>query len=580
MLIFLTATIFTGEDAISGATDMDSSDTMSSWNPGNRKKETKSSTTSNLKSDAQKDASLRDMNESASSDRTTSSEKEIPDIPQNDTISGATDDGVTMETIDESQQYYRFTAEGDEETKEIVDISETVIDDVVEEIDLTDVNNADKSDLVDSSDAVTGASENAPDMYEVLNSDSATAWNESDSRDNEIELVDETTLVDETIITEDTEIVDDTELVLQDDQSSDVIAMDDRSKTERTWTDTITVATDDADMESWVVDSNKDTLDVDESGNTDLTETDIAVSDSDDSKDTLVVKKDSDDSAESDESTLENKESTYNNEAFDQLLKDLEEKKRLDRNRINRVDDAEFDRLVLIDNSRKESSMILFSDEIDDTPPSLRGDFESETQTMVKPWYSSDTFVPQTYDEFMTMTPPWTFDEAGILEPGSLSINRELGETVFNEAYQLYKEGQITAAMQRFEKLYYYNYRPLDASYYISWCYYIKKDYSTSVNFMLSSVNLLDGENIDRVGEYYFHIGNIYYQLENYSGSLQYYKQALDVNAGMYKVYNGVGLAYYKMGNVKSALDAWKSGKEGGDYNCRQNYTWLSRRLK
>ena len=135
--------------------------------------------------------------------------------------------------------------------------------------------------------------------------------------------------------------------------------------------------------------------------------------------------------------------------------------------------------------------------------------------------------------------------------------------------------------MQLYTKLIYYNYRIPESYYYLSWCYYLQKDYITSINYMKEAVT--QGE-IYKISEsilsgYIFQIGNTYLELEDYNNAIIYFNKAIEKDPSLTNSYNKLGICFYNIGDYGKSLDIWKKGMESGDINCTNNYNWLKKKL-
>ncbi len=279
--------------------------------------------------------------------------------------------------------------------------------------------------------------------------------------------------------------------------------------------------------------------------------------------------------------TLEEKED-YDKEKL-VLEEEIEEKIEEEdiRTPIEIQEDSTFD-FVYIDNTKKKSHMIIFEDNYDSTLPSLLDDFEDISQNEQLPWYKTEDFIPQNFNEFLRASPDYSYGSNNVIKSGKNRINSKLGDQVFLKAYNLYKSNNIKTARLLFEKLIHYNYRASEASYYISWCYDLKRDYISAINYMNKAIKLGKKSNLSEsiLSDYSYQIGSIYLKLEDYINSIYHFKNAIEKNPLSYKSYNMLGISYYKIGNLQKALEIWKKGMEGNNSNCIKNYKWLEKKIE
>jgi tetratricopeptide (TPR) repeat protein len=220
----------------------------------------------------------------------------------------------------------------------------------------------------------------------------------------------------------------------------------------------------------------------------------------------------------------------------------------------------------------KDTSMIIFADNYD---PYYSNHKEENNQVVTKNKKTID--IPTTIEEFCKANPQFIYDSNNIITPGNKSISPKLGEDIINIAYKEFKQNNINIARSYFEKLLYYNYRISDSYYYLSWCYYIDKDYFTAINYMKGALDYCEKENqpINVITDYLIQVGNMYYKLEDYANSIIYFNRALENDPSIVDIYNKLAVSYYKKGDKTNASEIWKKGTELGDINCKKNYEWF-----
>ncbi len=232
-------------------------------------------------------------------------------------------------------------------------------------------------------------------------------------------------------------------------------------------------------------------------------------------------------------------------------------------------------------NNEKESTMIIFKDNTNSKIPSIDEEFETNLLSERKNKFKSKNFIPLTIDDIEKYTPDYNYDSNNIIKTSGKTINNQLGEKIFFKAYKHFKLNNNKNAIQLFNKLVYYNYRLPESYYYISWCFYLQRDYITAINYMKEAVNQGEKSNTAKsiISGYLYQIGNIYLEIENYNNAIIFFTDSIDKAPSLINIYNKLGISYYKIGNLKKALEVWKNGMEKGDKNCANNYNWLINKI-
>ncbi len=226
-------------------------------------------------------------------------------------------------------------------------------------------------------------------------------------------------------------------------------------------------------------------------------------------------------------------------------------------------------------NMQEESSMVLFKEDYD---PFL-SDIEEKDQDNIKKseWSQQEDFIPDSIEEFIKANPKYYFDNDDVLKPGNNKINTKLAEKFFYFAYDLFKTNNLKNSRIMFEKLVYYNFRIAESFYYISWCYFFEKKIELAINYMKKA--LLQGgiENLSKsiLSNFSSQIGEYYFLFEDFDKSIKFFIDSIDLNSDNFKIYNKLGISYYKIGKEEEALNIWKKGMEKGDLNCKKNYEWI-----
>ena len=226
----------------------------------------------------------------------------------------------------------------------------------------------------------------------------------------------------------------------------------------------------------------------------------------------------------------------------------------------------------------KESTMTIFN--FDNNIPSLSDVYELNLIGEQKVWYKAKNFIPETIDDFFKACPVYNYNNSKVIIPAKNKLNIQLGEKIFATAYSLYKINEIEKAKIIFEKLINYNHRIMESYYYLSWCYYIDKDYFQAILYMKEAIFNAEKQNMDKskLADYYFQVGTIYLKLEDYSNAINYINSALEKSPSAFSYYNNLGIIYYKLGDINKAKESWLKGMNNGDANSKTNYNWLQNR--
>ncbi len=256
------------------------------------------------------------------------------------------------------------------------------------------------------------------------------------------------------------------------------------------------------------------------------------------------------------------------------------EKKDTNNYKIDLLKDASSDFFYGI-NNQKKSTMIIFKDNFDSKIPSTNEKYDKNILNDKKAWYKSETYIPDNINDFNKYAPSFLFDPNNIILPSDKTIKSALGEEIFLNAYKQFKSNNNKNAVQLYQKLVYYNYRIPESYYYLSWCYYIQRDYVMAINYMKEAI--IHGEKSDIpkdiLAGYAYQIGNIYQDLEDYQNSIIYFNDSINKDPSLMNNYNKLGISYYKIGDFEKSLEIWKTGMDKGDKNCTSNYNWLKSKL-
>lgn len=229
------------------------------------------------------------------------------------------------------------------------------------------------------------------------------------------------------------------------------------------------------------------------------------------------------------------------------------------------------------DNTKRPTKMIIFENSNDTIPPSLSFEVEEKKKDEIRD-YEREDYIPRTNNEFIKAKPPYSFDNNNVLKKGNIILYDVIGETFFREAFNLYQKGELKLALNYFSKLFYYNYRSAESSYYIGLCLYLEKNKIISINYLKNAVILSEGENLpaESISVFYYQIASIYNDLGEFNTAISYYTNSLGKNNKNTANFNGIGISYYKLGNIENALSSWKKGMEAGNKDCESNYKWLA----
>ncbi|OHD19135.1 MAG: hypothetical protein A2086_02295 [Spirochaetes bacterium GWD1_27_9] len=241
--------------------------------------------------------------------------------------------------------------------------------------------------------------------------------------------------------------------------------------------------------------------------------------------------------------------------------------------------DEQIEEFIVKNPNDKKTNMIIFENSKEDIPPFLGYELEEE-QVIENRYYELENFNPKTVDDFFLAKPKLTYDKNSIIIKSKIFISPEIGEQIFNKSYNLFKNGQIKNSKLIFLKLIYYNYRIFDSFYHISLCLYLEKDYKNAIEYLNYLISISQTDNANKISLYYFQIATIYYEQEDYNNAIRNYNLSLNKDSNFSRNYNGLGLSYYKLGNVEKALENWKKGMELGNKDSEYNYNWLIKKIK
>ena len=231
--------------------------------------------------------------------------------------------------------------------------------------------------------------------------------------------------------------------------------------------------------------------------------------------------------------------------------------------------------------NEKQSTIIIFKENYDTIIPSAEENYEKNTLSEKRIWYQSNDFIPKNHDDFIKSQPTFLYDSNNVIKTSGKTIKNVLGEEIFLKAYKQFKLNNCKNAMQLYNKLIYYNYRIPESYYYLSWCYYLQKDYIMSINCMKEAIK--QGENLkfskSLLSGYSYQIGNTYLELEDYYNAILYFNNSIEKDPSLINNYNKLGICYYNIGEYEKSLEVWKKGMENGDKDCTNNYNWLKKKL-
>jgi tetratricopeptide (TPR) repeat protein len=232
------------------------------------------------------------------------------------------------------------------------------------------------------------------------------------------------------------------------------------------------------------------------------------------------------------------------------------------------------------ENKHRDTKLIIFENSNEKIPSSLTYEYEEE-KTDERQYYETGDFIPKSEKEFYLVHPEFNYTGDMVVSPGKLHIPNDLGENIFKRAFDLFKKGETNSAGLLFEKLVNYNHRIPESLYYAGLCHYLEKNNFAAIDYLKQAVKTGTEAALPSamISVYYFQIGNIHYEMDDCKKAVENYSHALELNPSNSDVYNGMGLAYYKTGEIDEALDAWKKGKDAGNANCEANFKWLSGKL-
>lgn len=232
----------------------------------------------------------------------------------------------------------------------------------------------------------------------------------------------------------------------------------------------------------------------------------------------------------------------------------------------------------LRDNKSKKTNFIIFSDETSDVVPSLMYDKTDPDKILEedKTGYNA----PKDLNEILSANPVFNYRENKTITNGSIAISDELAVEAHKNARELFKNNRLAESKRMFEKLIHYNSFTEESYYYIGIILYLEKKYTESIEYMTEAINSSKSKDPLLLSKYYYHIGSVYYLKKNYDKSLYFLKDALDKNPDNIEAYGGIGLSYFRLGDIKNALEYWKKGMDKGSKECKKNYIWLIRKMK
>ncbi|HOF00681.1 MAG TPA: tetratricopeptide repeat protein [Spirochaetota bacterium] len=231
------------------------------------------------------------------------------------------------------------------------------------------------------------------------------------------------------------------------------------------------------------------------------------------------------------------------------------------------------------DNKSRKTNFIIFSDETSDVVPSLMYD-ETDPDRILLEEEKSENRTPKNLSELISANPVFKYRENKTIINGRIAISEELALEAHKNALKLFKDNRLPESKRMFEKLIHYNSFTEDSYYYIGIILYLEKKYTESIEYMTEAINSSKSKDPILLSKYYYHIGSVYILKKNYDKSLFFLKKSLDNNPGNVEAYGGIGLSYFRLGDIKNALEYWKQGMDKGSKECKKNYNWLIRRMK
>ena len=248
------------------------------------------------------------------------------------------------------------------------------------------------------------------------------------------------------------------------------------------------------------------------------------------------------------------KEETVKEEAVKEEAPKVEPKK-VEEKKSRRFIDFADDSLknLSVSEIEKESTMTIFNFDSDMPVSSDVSELNLSSEQTV--WYKAKNFIPGTIDDFFKANPVFILNGSKVIMPGKNNLENALGEKIFATAYNLYKINEIEKAKTIFEKLINYNHRVLESYYYLGWCYFINKDYYTSILYLKEAVKNAEKNNVEaaKTADYYYQIGTIYLKLEDYSNAINNINIAIEKSPMTSGYYNNLGIIYYKLGDFSNA---------------------------
>lgn len=232
----------------------------------------------------------------------------------------------------------------------------------------------------------------------------------------------------------------------------------------------------------------------------------------------------------------------------------------------------------LRDNKSKKTNFIIFSDETTDVVPSLMYDKTDPDRILEED--KSDLSAPKNLNEILSANPVFNYRENKTITNGPLVISDKLALEAHKNARELFKNNRLAESKRMFEKLIHYNSFTEESYYYVGIILYLEKKYTESIEYMTEAINASKSKDPLLLSNYYYHIGSVYYIKKNYDKSLYFLKSALDKNPDNVEAYGGIGLSYFRLGDIKNALEYWKQGMDKGSKECKKNYIWLIRKMK
>jgi len=285
--------------------------------------------------------------------------------------------------------------------------------------------------------------------------------------------------------------------------------------------------------------------------------------------------------------TDDTKTKTVKNDTADttDLIPDDKNKNEVIENKINEeivieLKNVEDKDKKIYQNFNKESSMIIFENSASLIPPSLTYEYDDDKLVEITD-YELDSFIPRTSEQFDLANPKYSFDNNGVIMRSKIVLYTPIGETMFRKAYKFFQNDELKNAKILFLKLVHYNYRVSESSYFIGLCLHLLKDNILAIKYLKSSIFEGEIEKLSdtKISNYYNQLAKIYYDLSEYDQAISNYLVSLEKDPKNNSNYNGIGLSYYKLGNIQKTLEYWQKGSFLGNKDCEANYKWLSQKL-